>query len=111
MKIIYVENVRVPSERAHAYQISQTCAWFARLGHDVTLVNPDRAGGKDIFTEYGLEPGLLKHVTLRIIDPLSWDWFPLKKIAYALQRYFLFASFVHGLGYRRLTFGIRAIRQ
>ncbi|MEK7655967.1 MAG: glycosyltransferase [Patescibacteria group bacterium] len=88
MKIIYVENVRVPSERAHAYQISQTCAWFARLGHDVTLVNPDRAGGKDIFTEYGLEPGLLKHVTLRIIDPLSWDWFPLKKIAYALQRYF-----------------------
>lgn len=80
MKIIYVENVRVPSERAHAYQISQTCAWFARLGHDVTLVNPDRAGGKDIFTEYGLEPGLLKHVTLRIIDPLSWDWFPLKRL-------------------------------
>ncbi len=88
MKIIYVENVRVPSERAHAYQISQTCAWFARLGHDVTLVNPDRADGKDIFTAYGLEPGLLKHVTLRSADPLSWRWFPLKKIAYAMQRHF-----------------------
>jgi glycosyltransferase involved in cell wall biosynthesis len=93
MKIIYVENVRIPSERAHAYQIAQTCAWLARLGHDVTLVNPNRAGEKDVFTTYDLEPNIFKHVKLRTIDPLSWKWFTLYKIAYVLQRYF----FVHAL--------------
>lgn len=88
MKIIYVENVRIPSERAHAYQIVQTCAWFARLGHDVTLVNPDRASGKDVFKAYDLESNIFKHITLGSVDPLSWKWFPLKRIAFVLQRYF-----------------------
>ncbi|MFA5935805.1 MAG: glycosyltransferase [Patescibacteria group bacterium] len=87
MKIIYIENVRIPSERAHAYQIVQTCAWFARLGHEVTLVNPDRAGDRDVFDVYELERDLFRHVRLPVVDPLSWKWFPFKKIAYALQRF------------------------
>lgn len=86
MKIIYVENVRIPSERAHAYQIVQTCAWFARAGHDVTLVNPDRAGGKDVFSAYGLEPDLFRHVTLGVIDALSFGWLN-KKFAYIVERW------------------------
>lgn len=87
MKIIYVENVRIPSERAHAYQIVQTCAWFARMGHDVTLVNPDRAGGINIFAAYGIEEGLFRHEKLKVTDPLSWKWFRLKKLAYVWQRF------------------------
>lgn len=87
MKIIFVENVRIPSERAHAYQIVQTCAWFARLGHEVVLVNPDRAGGRDVFDAYGLEQGLFQHVRRRVTDPLSWSWFPSKKLAYVWQRF------------------------
>jgi glycosyltransferase involved in cell wall biosynthesis len=87
MKIIYVENVRIPSERAHAYQIVQTCAWFARLGHEVVLVNPDRAGGRDVFEAFGIEKDLFRHVRLRVVDPLSWSWFPFKKLAYVLQRF------------------------
>ncbi len=98
MKIIYVENVRVPSERAHAYQITQTCAWFTRAGHDVVLVNPDRAGGKNLFQTYGLPDSLFQHVTLEVTDPLAWTWFP-KKLAYLWQR----ASFVRAL--RRWTQG------
>jgi glycosyltransferase involved in cell wall biosynthesis len=86
MKIIYVENVRIPSERAHSYQIVQTCAWFARAGHEVVLVNPDRAGGKDAFNAYGVEPNLFQHVKLRVTDPLSWKWFMWKKMAYVWQR-------------------------
>jgi glycosyltransferase involved in cell wall biosynthesis len=86
MKIIYVENVRVPSERAHAYQIVQTCAWLARFGHDVTLVNPDRAGGMDISSVYGIPQGLFHHLTLRAWDPLT-SWKGMKKLAYALQRW------------------------
>lgn len=87
MKIIYVENVRIPSERAHAYQIVQTCAWFARSGHDVVLVNPNRAGGKNVFQAYDLASDLFHHTRLDVTDPLSWSWFPSKKVAYALQRF------------------------
>ncbi len=87
MKIIFVENVRIPSERAHAYQIVQTCAWFARLGHEVVLVNPDRAGGRDVFEAFGIEKNLFQHVRLRVTDPLSWSWFPSKKLAYVWQRF------------------------
>ncbi len=86
MKIIYVENVRIPSERAHAYQIVQTCAWLARLGHRVTLVNPDRAGGQDVFAWHGLPPGLFHHERVRSWDPLS-QWPVMKALAYALQRW------------------------
>ena len=87
MKLVYIENVRVPSERAHAYQIVQTCAWLARLGHSVTLVNPSRAGGADAFQAYGLTAGLFTHVALPSWDPLSVPWVRPKAIAYALQRW------------------------
>jgi glycosyltransferase involved in cell wall biosynthesis len=87
MRILYIENVRIPSERAHAYQIVQTCAWFARLGHEVVLVNPDRAGGADVFAAFGLPSGLFRHVRLPVSDPLSWPWFRFKKLAYLWQRF------------------------
>jgi glycosyltransferase involved in cell wall biosynthesis len=87
MKIIYVENVRIPSERAHAYQIVQTCAWFARLGHEVVLVNPDRADDADVFRAFEIEKDVFQHIRLSRLDPLAWEWFPFKKIAYAIQRW------------------------
>lgn len=98
MKIIYVENVRIPSERAHAYQIAQTCAWFARFGHEVVLVNPDRSKWPDVLPFYGWEQGLFKHVKLRSPDPLALKWMP-RKIAYLLQRFFFtkaLRKWVHG---------------
>jgi glycosyltransferase involved in cell wall biosynthesis len=87
MKIIYVENVRIPSERAHAYQIIQTCAWFSRLGHEVVLINPYRATGKNLFDYFKLPRDLFRHITLRSWDPLSYSWFKLKGLAYVLQRW------------------------
>ncbi|HWQ99435.1 MAG TPA: glycosyltransferase [Candidatus Methylomirabilis sp.] len=87
MKIIYVENVRVPSERAHAYQIVQTCAWLARFGHEVTLVNPSRAGDADVFRAYGLPERLFAHVMLRAWDPLTSAPSFVKAAAYGLQRW------------------------
>ena len=87
MKIIYVENVRVPSERAHAYQIVQTCAWLGRFGHAVTLVNPSRAGDADVFKTYGLPERVFAHITLRAWDPLTSAPRFLKAAAYAVQRF------------------------
>jgi glycosyltransferase involved in cell wall biosynthesis len=89
MNIVYIENVRIPSERAHAYQITQTCMWLGKAGHQVTLVNPDRAkGAPDVFTAFRLPPGIFTHVTLPGWDPLTLvsKWKKLQPIAYALQR-------------------------
>ena len=61
-------------------------------------MNPDRAGGKNLFQTYGLPDGLFQHVTLEVTDPLAWQWFP-KKLAYLWQR----ASFIRAL--RRWTQG------
>ncbi len=57
MKLAYIVNARIPTERAHGYQISKMCSEFARAGADVTLVFPDRRNAieKDLFEYYGLE--------------------------------------------------------
>lgn len=93
MRIIYVENVRIPSERAHAYQIVQTCTWFARYGAQVELVNPDRAVGADVFAYFGIESNLFTHTRLSVVDPLTWRWFFWKALAYGIERW----SFVRAL--------------
>jgi glycosyltransferase involved in cell wall biosynthesis len=93
MKLIYLENVRMPSERAHAYQIVQLCAWLGRFGHQVTLVNPNRAKGSDVFEYFGISDRPFTHVVLRTWDALVIPVKFLKPIAYALQRF----SFIHSL--------------
>jgi glycosyltransferase involved in cell wall biosynthesis len=93
MNIIYVENVRMPSERAHAYQIVQLCAWLGRFGHRVTLVNPDRAGGRDVFAYFGIADRPFTHVVLPSWDALAIPVKFLKPIAYALQRFFFVQAF------------------
>ncbi|MDD5110217.1 MAG: glycosyltransferase [Patescibacteria group bacterium] len=59
MKLIYLANIRLPTEKAHGYQIMQTCAEFARQGVDVTLVVPERKNitlqGADAFAYYGIK--------------------------------------------------------
>src|SRR5512133_2262586 len=85
MKITYIENVRIPSERAHAYQITTTCAWMAKLGHQVVLVNPDRTD-RDVFEFFHWSKELFTHVRISCWDPLTWMPMKLKGIGYVLQR-------------------------
>lgn len=42
MKILYVEPIRLPTEKAHGIQIMEMCAAFKRRGADVELVVSDR---------------------------------------------------------------------
>ncbi|MEN9621729.1 MAG: hypothetical protein RLZZ67_163 [Candidatus Parcubacteria bacterium] len=42
MKIVYIANVRFPTERAHGVQIMSTCSALSLQGHDVELVVPRR---------------------------------------------------------------------
>jgi glycosyltransferase involved in cell wall biosynthesis len=60
MHLIYTANVRVPSEKAHPYQILQMCEAFAQVGADVRLFharrkNPPSFQTDDIWGFYGLE--------------------------------------------------------
>ena len=47
MKIAYLANIRFPSERAHAIQITQMCDAFFRLGIDTTLFVNKRTTDKN----------------------------------------------------------------
>lgn len=41
-KIIYIANIRLPTEKAHGIQIMEMCSAFAQGGNEVTLVVPRR---------------------------------------------------------------------
>ncbi|MFA4872193.1 MAG: glycosyltransferase family 4 protein [Patescibacteria group bacterium] len=60
MKIIYLANARLPTEKAHGYQIMKMGEAFADLGADLTLVYPSRAGrqigGVNPQEYYGVKP-------------------------------------------------------
>ncbi len=59
MKLAYITNARIPSERANAMQTVQMCAAFATAGAQVTLYYPKRRNlpqfdGKDVWTYYNV---------------------------------------------------------
>lgn len=74
MKILYLANIRLPTEKAHGVQIMKTCEAFAREEHDVELVVPTRANSisKDPFEYYGVKH-LFKITTLKVPDLVSLE--------------------------------------
>ncbi|MCH7883412.1 hypothetical protein IIA95_03290, partial [Patescibacteria group bacterium] len=42
MKLIYIANARIPTEKAHGIQIMKTCEAFADNGAEIELVVPWR---------------------------------------------------------------------
>ena len=58
MKLAYITNGRIPSERANAMQTVQMCAAFAAAGAEVTLYHPARRNpqfdGVDVWQYYGV---------------------------------------------------------
>lgn len=57
MKIIYIANIRIPTEKAHGVQIMSMCEAFANAGNDVTLVVPRRLNNikSNPFEYYGVK--------------------------------------------------------
>lgn len=41
MKLLYIANARIPTEKAHGLQISKMCEVFTELGNDVELIVPE----------------------------------------------------------------------
>jgi len=74
MKLVYVANARIPSEKAHPYQILKMCEAFVKNGMDVELVIPFRVQTNkqmraitDIWQYYGIEQKF-KIATLPSLD-------------------------------------------
>lgn len=57
MRLYYIINARIPTEKAHGIQVMKMCEAFAREGNDVTLVVPKRCNTikTDPFVYYGVE--------------------------------------------------------
>lgn len=61
MKLLYLANVRLPTEKAHGLQIMQNCEAFAAAGADVRLWAAARRNSADLrrvdpFAHYGVMP-------------------------------------------------------
>lgn len=74
MRIVYLADARLPTEKAHGLQVMQMCRALALNGHEVTLVVPAR---KNPITQtpwefYGMEP-LFRIVRVPLIDFIPYD--------------------------------------
>jgi glycosyltransferase involved in cell wall biosynthesis len=93
----YLANVRVPSEKAHVYQIFQMLDAFREVGVRVTLVHPrreniDDLAGADPTALYGLrhqperlEAGAFDAIKKITIDLPALNRTPLPQLAFGLQ--------------------------
>ncbi len=74
MKMLYIANARMPTEKAHGLTIVKSCEAFAKAGVDVTLVVPARHTDVrgDVFSVYAIER-LFRVMKLPVIDALWWS--------------------------------------
>lgn len=56
MKILYINNIRLPTEKAHGIQIMKMCEAFAENGASVSLIVPSRKNNikENAFSYYGV---------------------------------------------------------
>ncbi len=75
MKLLYIANIRFPTERAHGIQIAQMCNAFAGQGVEVELVVQRRVNvlSENVFTYYDL-PKSFRITELSTIDTLQYAW-------------------------------------
>lgn len=76
MKIIYIANARIPTEKAHGIQIMKMCESFAKKTDELELVIPRRINWikKDPFDYYGIEKSF-KIKKLPCLDLIPLDRF------------------------------------
>lgn len=72
MRLLYIANQRLPTEKAYGIQIAKMCEAFARSGARVTLLMPTRGNQitQDVFDYYGVE----RVFEARRLSTLSFHW-------------------------------------
>lgn len=81
MKLIYLANIRLPTEKAHGIQIMKMCEAFANAGLKVILVAPTRQNkiSEDSFSYYGIKP-IFEIRKITVPDLIRWG-----RIGFILQ--------------------------
>ena len=82
MKILYINYVRLPTEKAHGIQIMEMCQAFAKFGIELELIIPRRFNKikENPFSYYDISPNF-KVIYLPCIDLIPLD-FILGKLSY-----------------------------
>lgn len=89
--LLYIANVRLPTEKAHGIQIMKTCEALSSLGIKVELLVPDRKNfiKDDIFDFYKIP----KNFTIKKLPCLDFINFPfLKKLTFWLESFTFYLS-------------------
>lgn len=90
-KIIYISNVRLPTEKAHGIQIVEMCSAFVQAGCDVELVvsNRNTPIGESIHSYYGL-PNNFTVTKIPCVDLVRWGkaGFVVQAITFTLSAFF-----------------------
>lgn len=97
MKLYYVANARIPTEKAHGIQIAKMCEAFIEAGVDVTLVSPRRATDPRSPREYY---GLRVDIPLVLLP--AFDWYGKGLIGYFLSSLSFMCSSTLFLLYKKM---------
>jgi len=96
MKLIYISNTRMPTEKAHGLQIIKMCEAFSSQGVEVELVLPHRINPNkgDIFQFYNIKK-TFKIKKLFCLDTLSLKYsgkvgYIIQYVSFALSVFFYF---------------------
>ena len=92
-RLIYIGNIRLPTEKAHGLQIVQNCEAFADAGADVSLWaaarqnTPERRGVADIWAHYGVQHNfrLRRLPTIDLLGLVSGQDTTLSRLIFRLQ--------------------------
>ncbi len=88
MKILYIANARIPTEKAHGINMVEMCQAFSELGHTVTMAIPKKNNpiDQDLFGFYGIKNNF-KVKYLKIINPngIGRFWFTINWISFAIS--------------------------
>ncbi|HEY4504876.1 MAG TPA: glycosyltransferase family 4 protein [Candidatus Paceibacterota bacterium] len=91
MRIAYVANVRIPTEKAHGVQIMKMCEAFAFVGEEVELVLPTRRThiSTDPYEYYGVKKNF-KITRLWCLDLVKFGYlgFLIETVSFALSVFF-----------------------
>jgi glycosyltransferase involved in cell wall biosynthesis len=106
-RLIYVANIRLPTEKAHGYQVVQMCEALALAGQSVTLVTPRRhntpelSAVHDIWGYYGVRANF-RHVRLPCLDALAWSAAPWAFFVQTASFLLVFSLWLASQTYERL---------
>ncbi|MBI4059675.1 hypothetical protein HY406_01270, partial [Candidatus Giovannonibacteria bacterium] len=96
MRLVYLANMRLPTERAHGVQVMKMCEAFSKAGLEVLLVTPRRFTKikTDPFEYYNVKKnfGMLK---LPVLDLIPLDYL-LGNFAFWVEAFtFLFCAKIY----------------